>query len=83
MVLTTLMMGYVMFGIWRVRLIWGVPVYAVLLTFDLSLFAASSTKIPDGAWLPLGIAATMMLIFTTWTRGLDLMIASLGRRRCR
>ena len=53
MVLTTLMMGFVMFRIWRVRLIWGVPVYAVLLTFDLALFAASSTKIPDGAWLPL------------------------------
>ena len=79
MVLTTLMMGYVMFRIWRVRLIWGVPVYAVLLTFDLALFAASSTKIPDGAWLPLGIAAMMMLTFTTWTRGLGLMVASLGR----
>jgi KUP system potassium uptake protein len=79
MVLTTLMIGYVMFRIWRVRLIWGVPVYAVLLAFDLSLFAASSTKIPDGAWLPLCIAATMTVIFTTWSRGLDLMTASLGR----
>jgi KUP system potassium uptake protein len=79
MVLTTLMMGYVMFRIWRVRLIWGVPVYAVLLIFDLVLFAASSTKIIDGAWLPLGIAALMMLIFTTWARGLSLMGASLGR----
>jgi KUP system potassium uptake protein len=79
MVLTTLMIGYVMFRIWRVRLIWGVPVYAVLLTFDLSLFAASATKIPDGAWLPLCIAAMMTLIFTTWSRGLSLMLAALGR----
>ncbi len=81
MVLTTLMIGFVMFRIWRVRLIWGVPVYAVLLTFDLALFAASSTKIPDGAWLPLAIAATMMLIFSTWSRGFDLMAAALGRDR--
>jgi KUP system potassium uptake protein len=79
MVLTTLMIGYVMFRIWRVRLIWGAPVYAILLAFDLSLFAASATKIPDGAWLPLCIAAIMTLLFTTWSRGVDLMIASLGR----
>ena len=79
MVLTTLMMGYVMFRCWRVRLIWGIPVYAVLLTFDLALFAASSTKIPDGAWLPLCIAAVMTLIFTTWSRGVSLMSASLSR----
>jgi KUP system potassium uptake protein len=79
MVLTTLMMGYVMFRCWRVRLIWGIPVYAVLLTFDLALFAASSTKIPDGAWLPLCIAAGMMVLFTTWSRGLGLMTDALGR----
>ncbi len=79
MLLTTLMIGFVMFRIWRVRLIWGVPVYAVMLTFDLALFAASSTKIPDGAWLPLSIAALMMLIFTTWSRGISLMVAALGR----
>jgi KUP system potassium uptake protein len=79
MVLTTLMMGFVLFRIWRVRLIWGVPVYAVVLTFDLALFASSATKIPDGAWLPLLIAATMMLIFTTWARGRDAMAASMAR----
>ena len=79
MVLTTLMMGFVLFRIWRVRLIWGVPVYAVVLTFDLALFASSSTKIPDGAWLPLLIAATMMLIFTTWVRGQSAMAEALGR----
>jgi KUP system potassium uptake protein len=79
MVLTTLMMGFVLFRIWRVRLIWGAPVYAVVLTFDLALFASSSTKIPDGAWLPLLIAAGMMLIFNTWARGRDVMAAALER----
>jgi KUP system potassium uptake protein len=81
MVLTTLMIGFVMFRIWRVSLFWSVPLYAVLLTFDLALFAASSTKIPDGAWLPLCIAALMMLLFTTWSRGLELIAAALGRDR--
>jgi KUP system potassium uptake protein len=78
MVLTTLMIGYVMFRIWRVRLIWGVPVFAVIFAFDLALFAASSTKIPDGAWLPLAIAAVMTVVFTTWVRGMGLLLARLG-----
>jgi KUP system potassium uptake protein len=78
MVLTTLMIGYLMFRVWRVRLIWGVPVYAVMLAFDLALFAASSTKIPDGAWLPLAIAAIITVIFTTWVRGMGVLLARLG-----
>ena len=66
MVLTTLIMGFVIFRIWRLRRIWMVALYAVLLAFDLALFGASATKIPDGAWLPLVIAAVLMLLFTTW-----------------
>ena len=79
MVLTTLMMGFVIFRIWRLHWIWAVPVYAVLLAFDLALFAASSTKIPDGAWLPMSIAAGVMVILATWSKGLTLMTAALGR----
>ena len=52
MVLTTLMMGYVIFRIWRLRKAWAVPLYAVLLASDAALFGASATKIPDGAWPP-------------------------------
>ena len=65
MVLTTLIMGFVMFRIWRLRMIWAGPLYVVLLAFDAALFGASATKIPDGAWLPLVIAAMLMLLFTT------------------
>ncbi|HEX3993242.1 MAG TPA: KUP/HAK/KT family potassium transporter, partial [Acetobacteraceae bacterium] len=52
---------------------------AVVLSFDLALFASSSTKIPDGAWLPLLIAAIMMLIFATWSRGQTAIAAALAR----
>ena len=79
MLLTTLMIGFMMFRVWRVNRLWGIPLYAVLLAFDLALFGASTIKIPDGAWLPLLIAAGMMLLFTTWSRGLDLIAATLGR----
>jgi len=79
MVLTTLMIGFVIFRIWRLRRIWMIALYAVLLFFDLALFGASATKIPDGAWLPLGIAILLMVLFTTWGRGRML----LAQRRAR
>src|SRR5471032_1594003 len=78
MVLTTLIMGFVIFRIWRLPKIWAVPLYAILLAFDLALFGASATKIPDGAWLPLLIAAALMLLFSTWARGRTLLARRLA-----
>ncbi len=69
MVLTTLMIGYVIFRIWKWNPLWAVPLYAVLLGLDLGLFAASSTKFLAGGWLPVVIAAVLMTIFSTWHRG--------------
>ncbi len=79
MVLTTLMMGFVIFRIWRLRRVWAYALYGVLAGFDLMLFSASATKIPDGAWLPLAIAAVLMLIFSTWSRGRTLLAAHLAQ----
>ena len=78
MVLTTLIMGFVIFRIWRRRWLWTLPLYAVLLAFDAALFGASATKIPEGAWLPLVIAAVVMLLFTTWSQGRRLLAARLA-----
>ena len=57
MVLTTLMIGFVVFRIWRWNPIVTAPLYALLLVLDLGLFAASATKFWDGGWLPVSIAA--------------------------
>jgi KUP system potassium uptake protein len=78
MVLTTLIMGFVIFRIWRWRRMWTIPLYVVLLAFDAALFSASALKIPDGAWLPLAIAAILMLLFSTWARGRALLAARLA-----
>ncbi len=78
MVLTTLMIGFVIFRIWRWNRIWAVPLYAVLLTLDLGLFAASSTKFLDGGWLPVTIALVLILIFDTWRRGRRLVVDRLA-----
>jgi KUP system potassium uptake protein len=73
MVLTTLIIGFVVFRVWRWNPLWAVPVYAVLLALDVGLFAASATKFTDGGWLPTAIAGLMVLIFTTWHRGRRLL----------
>jgi KUP system potassium uptake protein len=73
MVLTTLMIGFVMFRIWRWNPLLSVPLYAVLLVVDLGLFAASATKFADGGWLPVTIAAILVLVFTTWHKGRRLL----------
>jgi KUP system potassium uptake protein len=69
MLLTSAIMAHVIFRIWRLRRVWMYALFAVLVAFDLALFGASATKIPEGAWLPLAIAAALMLVFTTWARG--------------
>ena len=78
MVLTTLIIGFVIFRIWRWNPLWAAPLFAVLLAFDLALFAASATKIPDGGWLRLSIAAVLTLLFATWARGRALLAAKLA-----
>ena len=73
MVLTTLMIGFVVFRIWRWNPVVAVPLYALLLVLDLGLFAASATKFLDGGWLPVTIAAGLVLLFTTWHEGSRLL----------
>ncbi|ATQ43829.1 potassium transporter Kup [Caulobacter mirabilis] len=78
MVLTTLIIGFVIFRIWRWRLIWAAPLFGLLLLIDLGLFAASATKFMDGGWLPVTVALILMLLFATWRRGRTLVAAELA-----
>jgi len=73
MLLTTLIIGFVIFKIWHWPLWWAVPLYGVLLLLDLGLWAASATKFADGGWLPLSIAMVLVVVFDTWRRGRTLL----------
>ena len=77
MVLTTLIIGYVIFRIWRWNPLWAAPLFVLLLSLDLGLFAASTTKFLDGGWLPVGVAGYLVLSFATWRRGQSLVAARL------
>ena len=77
MVLTTLMIGYVIFRIWRWNPLWAAPLYAILLLLDLGLFAASATKFTAGGWLPASVAVTLVTVFATWRKGRALVTADI------
>jgi len=77
MVLTTLMIGFIVFRIWRWNPLWALPLYGLLLLLDLGLFAASATKFKDGGWLPVTVALVLVTLFTTWRKGRRLVTADL------
>ncbi len=77
MFITALMLGVLTFSVWR----WPRPV-AVLVTgsfivVDGLYFASNVTKIPDGGWFPLLVAAIAFTLLTTWGKGRRIMRARL------
>ena len=77
MVLTTLMIGYVIFRIWALEPAVGGPALRDLLLFDLGLFAASATKFAASGWLPATVAIVLVTLFATWQKGRTLVKAEL------
>ncbi|PZU10892.1 MAG: potassium transporter Kup [Sphingomonas sp.] len=78
MFITACMLGVLTFTVWR----WP-PVLAGLATgaflfVDGLYFASNVTKIPDGGWFPLFVAAIVFTILTTWARGRALMRARIA-----
>jgi len=69
MVTTTLLAIVVALRLWRWPLVWVALAGGIFLAVDLLFLAANSRKIADGGWLPLLVAALVLLVFTTWARG--------------
>jgi KUP system potassium uptake protein len=64
---------------WRWRWWSAGGVTAAFLVIDLTLLGANVGKIMAGGWVPLVVAAGVVLVMTTWHRGSDLVMATLGR----
>jgi KUP system potassium uptake protein len=73
MAITTVLFGVLARRDWRWP-VWRIAAVAGgFLVIDLAFAAANVTKIRQGGWVPLAIAAGLFLLMTTWNRGTELL----------
>jgi len=69
MLLTTLLAAVVMKALWKWNAIWVTLIIGSFLIVDLGFFTANLTKLLDGGWFPVVIAAICFLLMMTWYQG--------------
>ena len=66
---------------WHHGLYWPVaPMMALMggiLALDVLLIVACSLKFVEGAWFPLAVGVVLFVLMSTWSRGGDLLLASI------
>ena len=73
MLITTVMLGFLVFQVWRWNRWLAAGTIGLFLAVDGIYFASNITKIPDGGWFPLVVAAVLFTVLTTWATGRRLM----------
>src|SRR5438270_3945844 len=73
MLITTIMLGFLVFQVWRWNRLLATAAIGTFLLVDGAYFASNITKIPDGGWFPLLVAAISFTVLTTWAKGRQLM----------
>jgi len=69
MLITACMLGVLTFAVWKWNPVLSVSVTVAFLLVDGLYFASNVTKIPDGGWFPLLVAAVVFTVLTTWASG--------------
>src|SRR6476660_3002177 len=73
MLITSLMLGVLVFYVWKWNRVLASATIGLFLLVDGAYFASNVTKIPDGGWFPLLVAAISFTVLTTWAKGRQLM----------
>jgi KUP system potassium uptake protein len=73
MLITSVMLGVMMVYVWKWNRLVAYGATALFLIVDGAYFASNITKIPDGGWFPLLVAAVSFTVLTTWAKGRLLM----------
>jgi KUP system potassium uptake protein len=73
MLITTIMLAVLVFQVWRWNKLLATATIGLFLAVDSAFFISNITKIPDGGWFPLLIAAISFTVLTTWAKGRQLM----------
>jgi KUP system potassium uptake protein len=77
MLITTVMLAFLLFQVWNWNRILAGLVIGSFFVIDGLYFASNITKIPDGGWFPLVVAAVSFTVLTTWATGRQLLRKSL------
>lgn len=72
MAITTILAFRVMRSRWHWSRVHAGLVAGLFLLPDLVFLSSNLLKVPDGGWLPLLVAAAVVLLMTTWRRGMRL-----------
>ncbi|HEU0311584.1 MAG TPA: potassium transporter Kup [Sphingomicrobium sp.] len=78
MFITTCMMAVVLFRVWKWNVLLATAVIGLFFLVDTAYFASNLTKIADGGWFPLTVAAVVFTVLTTWSTGRMLLRARLA-----
>jgi KUP system potassium uptake protein len=73
MLITTMMLAVLVFQVWRWNKLLAGAAIGLFLVVDSAFFVSNITKIPDGGWFPLLVAAISFTVLTTWAKGRQLM----------
>jgi KUP system potassium uptake protein len=73
MLITTLMLAFLVFKVWRWNKLLATGTIALFALVDGIYFASNIAKIPDGGWFPLAVAGVLFTLLTTWATGRRIM----------
>jgi KUP system potassium uptake protein len=73
MLITSAMLAVLVFHVWKWNRILATVTIGTFLIVDGAYFASNITKIPDGGWFPLLVAAISFTVLTTWAKGRQLL----------
>jgi KUP system potassium uptake protein len=73
MLITTIMLAVLVFQVWKWNRILATATIGLFLIVDSIFFASNITKVADGGWFPLLVAAIAFTVLTTWAKGRAMM----------
>ena len=74
MFISTCMIGVLIYRVWHWPIYAVVPFVGIFVCIDGLYFTSNLTKVLDGGWFPLLVAAICFVMLTTWATGRKLMI---------
>jgi KUP system potassium uptake protein len=80
MAVTSVVYYVVLRRTWRWHLLLAAPIALLFLCFDVPFFLANVAKILDGGYVPIAMAAVMVIVMLVWSRGRRLMYEMLAEK---